>query len=35
MIMGQGEIVFDTPDSFHYIALRDGGIFLVEETIAN
>ena len=32
MIMGQGEIVFDSDDSFHYIALRDNGIYLVEES---
>jgi WD40 repeat protein len=31
--MGQGEIVFDSPFKFHYIAIRDKVIYLIEEEI--
>ena len=31
-ILGQGEIVFDSPNSFHYISMKGNNIFLVEET---
>ncbi len=31
--MGQGEIVFDSPGKFHYLAIRDKVIYLVEEEI--
>lgn len=31
--MGQGEIIFDSPFKFHYLAIRDKVIYLVEEEI--
>ncbi len=30
---GGGKVVFDSPDSLHYLALRDDKIYLVEEKI--
>lgn len=32
-LLGQGAIVFDAPNKFHYIATRANRIYLVEETI--
>jgi WD40 repeat protein len=32
-ILGQGEIIFDSPDSFHYIAIKGNNIYLVEEKL--
>ena len=32
-LQGLGEIIFDTPDSFHYMARKGNDIFLVEEKI--
>ena len=29
-----GGIIFDSPDSFHYLAVRDSSVYLVEEKIA-
>ena len=26
-------VIFDSPNSFHYLAMRDKSIFLVEETL--
>ena len=32
-IMGEGGIVFDSPGSFHYLAMKDNDIYLVEESV--
>ncbi len=32
-VMGQGNIVFDSPNSFHYLGLKGGEIFLVQEVL--
>ena len=33
-IAGGGKVIFDSPDSFHYLALKEGSkIYLVEERI--
>ncbi len=34
-IFGAGKIFFDSPDSFHYMALKDNSIYLVEEKISS
>ena len=31
----KGNIIFDSPTSFHYLAIKDNKIYLVEETINN
>ena len=30
-IVGEGKIIFDSPDSLHYLVLKDSNIYLVEE----
>lgn len=30
---GGGRIIFDSPDSFHYLSLKDNSVYLVEEKI--
>ena len=32
-ILGQGQVVFDSPNSFHYMAAQGKNILLVEESI--
>ena len=32
-ILGQGEFIFDAPDSFHYMAAKGNNIYLVEEKL--
>jgi Tol biopolymer transport system component len=32
-ILGQGEIVFDSPKSFHYLTIKDNNIYLIEESL--
>ncbi len=31
--LGGGRIIFDSPDSLHYLALRDNSVYLVEDKI--
>jgi hypothetical protein len=32
-VYGGGRIVFDSPDSLHYLAVMSGNIYLVEERL--
>ena len=30
-IMGMGKVIFDAVDTFHYLARKDGKVYLIEE----
>jgi len=34
IVPGRGVIIFDSPDSLHYLALKHNTVYLVEERIA-